>query len=309
MVRVDLKDNQSRLLGPSSSNSNDESSFTNNLDSVLDDRFSVLGQLRNDSDNNSSNSDNDSNTGSGNWLNKLLGSLLGSGGGFANTIGNLFNVFINQFGGPTNLNQDVPRNANCGPATLAMIAELFGKREINPENAHDTIHEMRSLMGANPDETSFTDVYEIRRGAEALGLDAEVVQDADISTLKEVLATGNVAIVNVDSTKYGGQFDAHFAVVTSIDEEAGMATILDPEFSGPRQIPLDQLDSAMAARGGFMVSIGDRGAKPGIGDEQVDPLASHDGQDNNFGIGGDFTQFDEKDWLEYFGLGPNGELL
>lgn len=232
----------------------------------------------------------------GNLLNGIGSGIAGAFSGVTNIVTSIWDAFVSQFQGPSNLFAHGD-NANCAPTALAIIADLFGVRNVTSENAHDITHEMRYLMGASQDEGEFISVSQIAQGARNLGLEAELFNGTgNMSTIKKELSKGNVVIANVDSREYGGEFEYHFAVVTDIDETTGMATILDPGLQTPIQVPISQLNSAISARSGYMVSIGDGNGpqRPEEDDGDTSTLNSN---------GWDLANMRSvDDWFSYFGL-------
>lgn len=79
--------------------------------------------------------------------------------------------FVSQFRGPSNLHEDATNdNANCGPACLAMLAKIFGCRELDALNANDLIEEMRTLATGDLSEYSCTTMPELNSALIHLGL-------------------------------------------------------------------------------------------------------------------------------------------
>lgn len=237
----------------------------------------------------------------GNLLNGIGRGIAGAFSGVTNTLTSIWDAFISQFQGSNNLFAHGD-NTNCGPTALAIIADLFGVRNVTPTNAHDITHEMRDLMGAGQDEGKFTNVWQIAQGARNLGLETKLYSGAgNLDTLKKELDKGNVVIANVDSREYGGKFEHHFAVVTNINETTGMATILDPGLQTPIQVPISQLNSAISARSGYMVSIGDGSGpqRPTEKDEHTDNGDTSTSNNN----GWDLANMRSVDnWFSYFSL-------
>ena len=196
------------------------------------------------------------------WNEFILGTYYSFFGFNRPAAGNIWNSFFSQFRGPTNRFAHGD-NSNCGPDALGMAGEYLGADlagrlgvlDINPYNAHYVTHELRELMGAGQDESKPTTGVEIEQGAKGLGLDARAYKGS-LDAIKQEITNGKVAIVNVNSKKYGGNFAQHWIVVTKIDETRKVATILDPQFDGPREISLSRLTNAMKSVGNYMVGVG-----------------------------------------------------
>ena len=298
---VGSKEGSIKGLGPLGfiTSSNNGQKTTQGLFSSFTDMLDQLS-FRSTSDSSSEPSITNQRSGSSNG--GFWDTLMGIGAGIVQAtsdfVTSISDAFFSQFQGPTNQFAH-GNNANCGPVALAMIAELFGVLDINSQNAHDMTHYIRSLMG-NTNEFEATTGRQLEAGARQLGLDAQAFQGSPNDLISEI-RNGKAVIANVDSTKYGGQFEKHWATVVSVDERAGTATILDPQFGGPRTVSFSQLKNAMGAVGNYMVAIGS-----GSGGNNIPP-STHDDQNHNkdehtFGSV-DFRDYDTtEEWFDYFGL-------
>lgn len=222
------------------------------------------------------------------------------GAGAARTARSIWDGLISQFTGPTNYFAH-GNNSNCGPVALLNVARYFLNKDgdpnndlnVNPYNAHNATHYIRSLMG-NPDEFQPTTGDEIAKGAKALGLNAKTLKASSNkkftrSLLKE-LNKGNLLIANVDSTQYGGKFNQHWAVIKSIDNKKKTAILWDPQFEQEKEVSLTELKKAMKNVGYHMVSVGSS-SEPAPQDPPSPPPV----EDPN-----GFTDFSVEDWLAYF---------
>lgn len=166
------------------------------------------------------------------------------------------NWFVSQLKGDSNSNEDCSneKNSNCGPTSLLMVARMFGAMGGGSADADGEIEQIRKMMGADSDESKWTDTNQIVQGAQAMGLSAQSSGKNDANSVEKELSNGKKVIVNVDPAGYsGGPSSGHFAVVTAINGD--QVTLYDPAKQAPITISKSQLTDSMNARGGFMVSI------------------------------------------------------
>jgi Ca2+-binding EF-hand superfamily protein/predicted double-glycine peptidase len=169
--------------------------------------------------------------------------------------------WISQYGGSSNPNEDVTGwdNANCGPTSLTMAARAFGKLDLKPGEVDAAIERSRRLMGDAQSERDGTSGTGIARGAEAYGLDADVIPDANVDKIQAELKKGRLPIINGNVIRPDGSYGGgHFYVVTKI--ENGQAYLADPySKTGPSVVSTDRLMTSINGHFlGQMISIGDK---------------------------------------------------
>lgn len=162
-------------------------------------------------------------------------------------------AFTRQLGDP-----DVPDNKNgdCGPASLATA---LGERGVTLAGDDDTKTEKaRELMGANPDETTWTNLDQLAAGAKKAGLNAEAGKGS-ISDIQGELQKDKSVIAHVNPKGYGGPDTSHFIVISNIqgnpNDPNTKVTIKDPLDDKPKVITVAQLQASMS---GDLVSVGKR---------------------------------------------------
>ncbi len=166
------------------------------------------------------------------------------------------NWMVSQKIGPTNLNEDKPfLNGNCGPASLLMVARMFGKIGGGAEEANKQIELMRELMGAVPSEHEGTANIQIIDGAQSLGLSAKNAH-SNINDIARAIQHGKKVIAGVDPRKYGPTTisNRHFVVISDFDGER--FTVYDPGFQKPLKLTEKQLELALENEGNNTVIIG-----------------------------------------------------
>lgn len=83
--------------------------------------------------------------------------------------------FLTQFPSRFNTKEDVAKNGNCGPASLTMAARAFGKYHVTPAQVDKAVEDARKRMTGKVSEGHGTSVGQIAKGAESLGLSADVI--------------------------------------------------------------------------------------------------------------------------------------
>lgn len=163
--------------------------------------------------------------------------------------------FVSQLKGNSNTNEDTPdaQNSNCGPTSLLMVGRMLGAMGGGSADADNQIEQVRGMMGADSDETKWTDTNQLVQGAQAMGLHASASSGKNSEDVVKALQGGGKVIVNVNPSGYGGPDTGHFAVVTAINGD--QVTLYDPAKQAPITISRSQLDAAMSSKGGHMVSV------------------------------------------------------
>lgn len=164
------------------------------------------------------------------------------------------NTFVSQYRSTSNVNEDASRaNGNCGPASLTIVAEAFGKRSVTPGNANAAIEDSRRRMGAgtsNSSEYSGTSYEQLVRGAKSYGLDADVLYGG-LDKLKAELAKGRLVIAHLRPSYLNpNSTSGHYTVVTKVAD--GRVYMHDPaNASGPMSISEAQFKKSQAQRGAY----------------------------------------------------------
>lgn len=159
--------------------------------------------------------------------------------------------FISQYKSIYNTNEDAPRNGNCGPTSLTMIAEAFGKITVTPATANKAIEETRRRMGAGTTQASEyngTSFAQLQKGAASYGLKSKVVWGS-IDAIKKELQAGRLVIAHVrPDYLFPGTTSGHYTVVTKI--ENGKVYMHDPaNTKGPMVLSEAAFKKAQAGRG------------------------------------------------------------
>lgn len=169
-------------------------------------------------------------------------------------------TFVSQYRSTSNTSEDASRaNGNCGPASLTIVAEAFGKRSVSPGNANSAIEDSRRRMGAgtsNASEYNGTSYAQLVNGAKSYGLDATVLYGG-LDKLKAELAKGRLVIAHVrPSYLFPNSTSGHYTVVTKVAD--GRVYMHDPANpSGPMSISVAQFTKAQAQRGAYgLISLG-----------------------------------------------------
>jgi predicted double-glycine peptidase len=167
--------------------------------------------------------------------------------------------FISQYRSASNSNEDASRNGNCGPTSLTMIAEAFGKIKVTPGSANKAIEETRRRMGAGTTQSSEydgTSYAQLQQGAKSYGLTSKVVYGS-IAEIQKELKAGKLVIAHVrPDYLFPGTTSGHYAVVTKIDGDK--VHMHDPANSkGPMVVSVATFKKAQAGRGTWgLVSVG-----------------------------------------------------
>lgn len=150
--------------------------------------------------------------------------------------------FTSQKQNATNPNEDVTGadNSNCGPTSLLMIAEAFGKVDVTPAQADAAIEKVRTAMDASKEQTEYTNFDQLVEGGRNLGLKPEKIKDASTDDVREELAKGHKLIAHVDPN-YSGNQAQHFVVVTGI--EGDQVHVSDPLDGSPRTMPISEFEA------------------------------------------------------------------
>lgn len=159
--------------------------------------------------------------------------------------------FITQYTHPRYHPETVPLyNANCGPTSLAMALEAFGKAPTNlTQNREELILAVREAMTGSRDSNSWTYPSQFPRAASKFGLQAQIVQGGAAGVLAQLAIPGRMVIVNVNpspayATKLTYNLDGgHFALVTGFDGDK--VFLNDPLAEGPMTITRAQLETAL----------------------------------------------------------------
>lgn len=169
-------------------------------------------------------------------------------------------TFVSQYRSTSNANEDATRaNGNCGPASLTIVAEAFGKRSVSAGNANAAIEDTRRRMGAgtsNSSEYSGTSYAQLVQGAKSYGLDSEVLYGG-LDKLKAELAKGRLVIAHLrPSYLFPNSTSGHYTVVTKVAN--GRVYMHDPaNASGPMSISEAQFKKSQAQRGAYgLISLG-----------------------------------------------------
>jgi hypothetical protein len=159
--------------------------------------------------------------------------------------------FVSQKQNAANPNEDVTGsdNSNCGPTSLLMVAEAFGKVKVTPAQADAAIEKVRAEMGANPDETQYTDFDQILHGSKVIGLDGKAIYDASESQVRDELGKGHKLIAHVDPNFAGGDAQ-HFVVVTKV--EGDKVFINDPLDQQPKTMSMAEFQQGTKYGAGVM---------------------------------------------------------
>jgi len=141
-------------------------------------------------------------------------------------------------------------NANCGPTSLAMAIEAFGKApDTRLDNREELILAVREAMTGSRDSSSWTYPAQFPKAARQFGLEAQLVQGGATGVLSQLAIPGRMVIVNVNpSPAYASRLTytldgGHFALVTGFDGDK--VFLNDPLADGPMTITRDQLDTAL----------------------------------------------------------------
>lgn len=150
--------------------------------------------------------------------------------------------FTSQKQNETNPNEDVTgtENSNCGPTSLLMIAEAFGKVDVTPAQADAAIEKVRTAMDASKDQTEYTNFDQLVEGGRNLGLKPEKIKDASTDDMRDELAKGHKLIAHVDPN-YAGDQAQHFVVVTGI--EGDQVHVSDPLDGSPRTMSVAEFEA------------------------------------------------------------------
>ncbi len=172
-------------------------------------------------------------------------------------LGNSRDFFISQYQSSFNTKEDTPRNGNCGPTSLTMVAEAFKKIGVSPQSADQAIEDTRRRMGASRSEYDGTSYAELVKGAKSYGLDAKVLY-GKLDVIQKELEQGRLVIAHVipsylnpNTTSKG-----HYTVVTKIAD--GKVYLNDPARSaGPVVVSAEAFLKGQKARKAYgLVSIG-----------------------------------------------------
>lgn len=130
--------------------------------------------------------------------------------------------------------QETLHGGYCGPASLKMVMDYFGK-DVSEE-------EVAEKCGRDPELG--TDDLSIKSAAEEYGFRVEVQNNSTYKDLESWLAKGVPVIVNWFTRgrrDYGDSQvpDGHYSVVIGLDEEN--IYLQDPEIGGMRAIDRDDL--------------------------------------------------------------------
>jgi ABC-type bacteriocin/lantibiotic exporters, contain an N-terminal double-glycine peptidase domain len=167
--------------------------------------------------------------------------------------------FISQYRSASNTNEDAARNGNCGPTSLTMIAEAFGKLKVTPGSANKAIEETRRRMGAGTSQSSEyngTSYAQLQQGAKSYGLSSKVVYGSTSEIQKELKA-GRLVIAHVrPDYLFPGTTSGHYAVVTKV--AGGKVYMHDPaNANGPMVVSEATFKKAQKGRGTWgLVSVG-----------------------------------------------------
>lgn len=167
--------------------------------------------------------------------------------------------FVSQYRSSSNTREDAPSNGNCGPTSLTIIAEAFGKLKVTPDNANRVIEDTRRRMGAGTSQSSEyngTSYEQLLRGAKSYGLNGRVVYGS-IKEVQNELKQGRLVIAHVrPSYLFPGTTSGHYAVVTKIDgDKVHMHDPANPK--GPMTVSVATFKKAQAGRGTYgLIAIG-----------------------------------------------------
>ncbi|MBI2265658.1 MAG: C39 family peptidase [Armatimonadetes bacterium] len=106
--------------------------------------------------------------------------------------------YLSQLRSPHNPNEDqLNKNRNCGPASLAMVLKAFGAEPPDLKNPGDTnefIEKTRLAMGGGTDESVGTTVDMVIDGAVKSGLNARKLKDSSLDEIDKALAAGELVV-------------------------------------------------------------------------------------------------------------------
>lgn len=173
---------------------------------------------------------------------------------------NVKDWFVSQKRSSSNPNEDTFGNGNCGLASLLMMGKLFGKIGGSSGDADSQIEALRKISGASLNEFDGSTLPQLANGARKIGLNANV-QTASINKLEAGLQRGEKFIAAVNPEKlYPGlaKEGKHAIVILEINKDKGTAIIADPsDTSGPKEVPLANLSSAMSDMKNEVLSVSD----------------------------------------------------
>ena len=172
------------------------------------------------------------------FLALIITSLILNGQAFAETVSRPRQYFISQDKDKTN--PHAPKNnGDCGPTCLSMIARHFGKipsgYSASPGDAERLISHVRELMTNKDNHKAGTQVADIIRGAERLGMKAHELKprtmkvlDQELSIKHLVIAGGNPSAPGAFGPSHGyTKKCSHWVVVTKKTND-GYYFINDP---------------------------------------------------------------------------------
>jgi ABC-type bacteriocin/lantibiotic exporter with double-glycine peptidase domain len=116
------------------------------------------------------------------------------------------------------------RTGYCGPASLKMVLRYYGEDRSEEELARLT----------NCSEERGVEAEQLTKVAKEFGFQAEIVDNAEIDTIREFVIDKKIPII-VD---WFSEDDGHYSVVTDIDQEN--IYIQDPEFGRLRAMRLEK---------------------------------------------------------------------
>lgn len=180
--------------------------------------------------------------------------LVGSG---KEVLKNINDIFVSQNRGPFNPNEDAPNNGNCVFASTLMMLKMFGKADGSPADHDSMIENLRTMMGASPDEYTGHSVQQTASFFRGMGLNAENYSGRSFQDVVDGLNEGKKFMLAVDPKHMYSNVDhsTHAVVLAGINQETGNAIILDPGSNGVSEVPIDKLQRAMQAAGNRMVAV------------------------------------------------------
>ena len=243
-----------------------ESYYLNRINNVM--RMLGIGRIDSGSSSNSSNNissdasvdgssyNSAGSEGEGNFFSGLFKNAQSFGENVTDFLGNAWGklkgatgAFVSQIQSWSNPNENGgDDNGNCAFASGVMVAREMGVMGEDPEAANGQIEELRQQSRAPSDENEGTDLEAVGQGLRNKGLNAEVTQVNDVSSLAGELNNGTRFILAVNPAKYkdGVEDSGHAVVLRSINQEEGTAVIDDPADEQPgRVVSIASLQEAM----------------------------------------------------------------
>ncbi len=140
--------------------------------------------------------------------------------------------YISQYTGATTQNND------CGPASVAMVLDAYGKRPAGRSN-RQFVEDLRRITGVSGN----TNFVHLERAIAAYGLSSERISnqiapqpDAQMQIMRNAIAQGRpvIALVNGPSLGRGDRYGDHWVVVRGFSDDGQWVYLNDPDDQAPR---------------------------------------------------------------------------